>query len=86
MDVHLKPEAAYNELLKMRLVVQDFITKNPQYFTESPTSLAEALAANVIDATETQKPTLKSDHPILIMGDFNADCRYISATRRRSLR
>ena len=86
MDVHLKPKAAHKELLMMRLVVQDFISKNPQYYNQSSKSLAEALAANVIGATETQVPSLKSDHPILIVGDFNADCRYISATRLRLIR
>ena len=86
MDVHLQPSAAYQELLHMRLVIQDFIMKNPQYFTQSSTSLAAALAANVIGATDSRKPSLKTDHPILIVGDFNADCTYISANRQKSLR
>ena len=86
MDVHLRPDAAYKELLDMRHVIGDFITKHPQYFDQTSKSLKEALAQNVIDATATNKPSLKSNHPILIVGDFNADCTYISATRQELLR
>jgi len=86
MDVHLKPTAAYQELLDMRHVIKDFITKNPQYFDQTSTSLEEALEQNVVGATETNKPSLKTNHPILIIGDFNADCSYISPSRQESLR
>lgn len=86
MDVHLRPNAAYLELLLMRHVIRDFIVKNPKYFSETSTSLAQALAQNVIGATAGNKPTLKTNHPILIIGDFNADCSYISQQRQESLR
>ncbi|CAF0742916.1 unnamed protein product [Adineta steineri] len=86
MDVHLRPDSAYQELLDMRRVIHDFILKNPRYFTDTSTSLSQALAANVIGATSTNKPNLKTNHPILIMGDFNADCTYISLTRQGTLR
>ena len=86
MDVHLRPDAAYVELLHMRWVIRDFILKNPQYFSQTSSSLANAIASNVIDATAEHKPSLKTDHPILIIGDLNADCSYISATRQKSLR
>lgn len=86
MDVHLRPDDAYFELLHMRWVIRDFILKNPQYFSQTSSSLATAIASNVIDATADNKPSLKTDHPILIIGDLNADCAYISATRQRSLR
>jgi hypothetical protein len=86
MDVHLRPDAAYQELLHMRSVIRDFILKNPAYFTQTSTSLAQALAQNVIDATTSHKPSLKTDHPILIIGDLNADCSYISLTRQQTLR
>ncbi len=86
MDVHLRPDSAYQELLDMRYVIRDFIIKNPRYFTDTSTSLAQALAENVISATATNKPSLKTNHPILIIGDLNADCSYISLTRQESLR
>ncbi len=86
MDVHLRPDSAYEELLHMRYVIGDFIRKNPGYFTDTSTSVAQALAENVIDATATNKPSLKTNHPILIIGDFNADCSYISLKRQESLR
>ena len=86
MDVHLRPDDAYAELLSMRQVIEDFITKNPQYFDQTPSSLQEALAQNVVGATASNKPSLKTNHPILIIGDFNADCTYISATRQKTLR
>lgn len=86
MNVHLRPDAAYQELLDMRNVIQDFIINNPQYFSETSTSLAAALAQNIINPTATNKPSLKTNHPILIMGDFNADCSYISLTRQQLLR
>jgi len=85
MDVHLRPDAAYQELLDMRHVIEDFITKNPQYFDQTSTSLNDALEQNVIDATANNKPSLKTNHPILIIGDFNADCSYISPARQESL-
>ncbi len=86
MDVHLRPDDAYTELLAMRQVIKDFIIKHPQYFDQTSKSLNEALAQNVIDATPTNKPSLKTSHPILIVGDYNADCTYISPTRQELLR
>lgn len=86
MDVHLRPDAAYKELLDMRHVIEDFITGHPQYFDQTATSLADALEQNVVGATAENKPSLKTNHPILIVGDFNADCTYISATRQQLLR
>ncbi|CAF1160877.1 unnamed protein product [Rotaria sp. Silwood1] len=86
MNLHSKPTAAYQEFLNMRYVIEDFILKNAQYFNETSTSLAEALEENVINATSTNKPSLRTNHPILIMGDLNADCSYISLTRQKSLR
>jgi len=86
MDVHLRPDAAYEELLSMRHVIEDFIAKHPQYFDQTSTSHKEALEQNVVDATPEKKPSLKTNHPILIVGDFNADCTYISAKRQELLR
>jgi hypothetical protein len=85
MDVHLRPDGAYKELLDMRHVIEDFITKHPQYFDQT-TTVAEALEQNVVDATPINKPSLKTSHPILIVGDFNADCSYISPKRQQLLR
>ncbi|CAF2777001.1 unnamed protein product [Rotaria sp. Silwood2] len=86
MNLHSKPTAAYQELLDMRYVIEDFILKNAQYFSETSTSLATASAQNVINATSTHKPSLRTNHPILIIGDLNADCSYVSMTRQQSLR
>jgi hypothetical protein len=86
MDVHLRPDAAYKELLDMRHVIEDFITRNPQYFDQSSRSFDDALEQNVVDATPDHKPSLKTNHPILIVGDFNADCSYISPKRQELLR
>jgi endonuclease/exonuclease/phosphatase family metal-dependent hydrolase len=86
MNVHLRPDAAYKELLDMRHVIEDFIKINPQYFDQSSTSVADALEQNVVGATIHNKPSLKSNHPILIVGDFNADCSYISNKRQQLLR
>jgi len=86
MDVHLRPDDAFQELLDMRHVIEDFITKHPQYFDQTKTSLKDALEQNVVDATEKNKPSLKSPHPILIVGDFNADCSYISPARQELLK
>lgn len=86
MDVHLRPDAAYTELLDMRHVIEDFIAIHPQYFDQTATSYEEALEQNVVDATINNKPSLKTNHPILIVGDFNADCSYISNTRQELLR
>jgi len=86
MDVHLRPDDAYTELLSMRVVIEDFITKHPQYFDETSTSFNDALEQNVVDATVDNKPSLKTNHPILIVGDFNADCSYISLRRQLMLR
>ena len=86
MDVHLRPDSAYQELIDMRRVIRDFIIKYPRYFTDASTSMSQALAQNVIDATDSKKPSLKSNHPILIIGDLNADCSYISAKRQETLR
>ncbi|CAM4854235.1 unnamed protein product [Rotaria socialis] len=58
------------------------------YFERPPqtsTSLAQALSENVVDAAASHKPSLKTNHPILIVGDCNADCSYISLTRQQSL-
>lgn len=86
MDVHLRPDKAYEELLAMRYVIRDFIRDNPQYFDHDDTSFDDALAQNVINATIENKPSLKTKHPILIVGDFNADCTYISNRRQEILR
>jgi len=86
MDVHLRPDAAYQELLNMRHVIEDFIQNHPQYFDQTKTSFEDALAQNVVDATIENKPSLKTNHPILIVGDFNADCSYISPKRQQLLR
>jgi len=86
MDVHLRPDKAYQELLSMRHVIEDFIAENPMYFSQTSTSHAEALAQNVVNATINNKPSLKTNHPIMIAGDFNADCNYISLTRQKLLR
>ncbi|CAF3384293.1 unnamed protein product [Rotaria sp. Silwood1] len=86
MDVHLRPDDAYAELLSMRAVIEDFILRHPQYFDETPTSFIDALEQNVINATVDNKPSLKTNHPILIVGDFNADCSYISLRRQLILR
>jgi len=86
MDVHLRPDAAYKELLDMRHVIEDFIANHPQYFDQTSTSFDEALEQNVVDATPDNKPSLKTNHPILIVGDFNADCSYISPKRQETLR
>lgn len=86
MNVHLRPDKAFPELLNMRNVIEDFITKNPHHFNHTPKSLQEALDQNVISATSENKPSLKTKHPILIVGDFNADCSYISQKRQSQLR
>jgi hypothetical protein len=86
MDVHLRPDRAYDELLAMRYVIEDFILEHPQYFDYSAASLNEALEQNVLNATLEKKPSLKTNHPILIVGDFNADCSYISPRRQELLR
>jgi len=86
MNVHLRPDAAYKELLDMRHVIEDFITEHPQYFDQTSTSFDEALEQNVVDATPINLPSLKTNHPILIVGDFNADCAYISPRRQQLLR
>ena len=59
MDVHLRPDKAYEELLAMRYVIEDFIRDNPQYFDHDETSLDDALAQNAINATIDNKPSLK---------------------------
>jgi len=86
MDVHLRPDGAYQEAIDMRHVIEDFITTHPQYFDQTSKSLKDALEQNVVDATLDNKPSLKTNHPILIIGDFNADCSYISPTRQELLR
>lgn len=86
MNVHLRPSAAYHETLDMRHVIEDFIAKHPQYFDQTATSYAKALEQNVVDATTDNLPSLSTKHPILIVGDFNADCAYISTTRQNLLR
>jgi len=86
MNVHLRPDAAYKELLDMRHAIEDFIFQHPQYFDQTSTSFNEALEQNVVDATPINKPSLKTNHPIIIAGDFNADCAYISPKRQQLLR
>lgn len=86
MNVHLRPDRAYDELLAMRYVIGEFILSHPQYFDYSADSLSEALEQNVLNATLEKKPSLKTNHPILIVGDFNADCAYISNRRQDLLR
>ena len=86
MNAHLRPRTAYHELLTMRYVIEDFIIENPQYFDQTATSFNDALEQNVINATSDNKPSLKTDHPILIVGDLNADCSYISNRRQKQLR
>lgn len=86
MNVHLRPDRAFDELLSMRHVIDDFIRRHPEYFTNENTKLEDVLAQNVINASAEFKPTLKTNHPILIVGDFNADCTYISARRQDQLR
>jgi hypothetical protein len=86
MDVHLRPDAAYKELLEMRHVIEDFIETHRQYFDQSAGSYEAALEQNVVNATILNKPSLKTNHPILIVGDFNADCTYISPKRQELLR
>ena len=86
MNVHLRPTSAYQETLDMREVIEDFIAKHPQYFDQTATSYAQALKQNVVGATAADLPSLKTTHPILIVGDFNADCSYISNTRQELLR
>ena len=86
MNVHLRPDKAYDELLAMRYVIGDFMLSHPQYFDYTADSLSEALEQNVLNATPEKKPSLKTNHPILIVGDFNADCAYISPRRQELLR
>lgn len=86
IDVHLRPDAAYKELLDTRSVIEDFIERHPQYFDQTATSFQQALEQNVENATADNKPSLKTNHPILIVGDFNADCSYISLRRQQLLR
>ncbi|CAF3901435.1 unnamed protein product, partial [Rotaria sp. Silwood1] len=47
MNVHLRPDDAYQELINMRHVIEDFIIRHPEYFSQTPTSHAEALEQNV---------------------------------------
>jgi deoxyribonuclease-1-like protein len=86
MNVHLKPDHAYIEAIHMRRVIEDFIIRHPQYFSQTSTSFAQALEQNVEDPTVDNKPSLKTNHPILIVGDYNADCAYMSGKRQELLR
>lgn len=86
MNVHLRPDDAYQESINLRHVIEDFITRHPEYFSQTPTSHAEALIQNVQNPTSQNKPRLNTQHPILIMGDFNADCTYISISQQEQLR
>jgi hypothetical protein len=86
MNAHLRPKAAYQELIDMRRVIFDFILRNPEYFGDTVSSLIDVITDNVIDANIDVKPNMRTNHPILIIGDLNADCAYISQTRQRSLR
>jgi len=81
MNMHLRPTEALPEMIKLRYVIDEFIRKHPQYFSGT-----DALAQNVIDGTATNKPHLKTNHPIILVGDMNADCSYISAKRQLELR
>ena len=86
MNLHLRPDDAYPELLAMRHVIDDFIRRYPQYFDQTVTSYKDALRQNVLNGTLEHKPSLKTAHSILIVGDLNADCSYISLKRQDSLR
>jgi len=86
MNVHFRPDDAYQESINMRHVIKDFIIRHPEYFSETSKSYAEALKQNVLNPTAQKKPSLKTQHPILIVGDFNADCTYISAKNQQLLR
>ena len=70
----------------MRYIIKDFIIKNPQYFDQTSTLWNDALEQNVINATSDNKPSLETEHPILIIGDLNADCSYMSNKRQNLLR
>jgi len=84
MNVHLRPDDALKETIHLRKAIDDFIRKHPQYFNNG--AIANIVEQNVIDATETNKPSLKTNHPIILVGDFNADCSYISLKRQQELR
>ncbi|CAF3258561.1 unnamed protein product [Rotaria socialis] len=86
MNVHLRPDDAYQESVNMRHVIEDFIIRHPEYFSQTATSYAEAIIQNVENPTSQNKPSLHTQHPILIVGDFNADCTYISLARQDQLR
>lgn len=86
INVHLRPDAAYEELLNLRYIIRDFILMNSEYFANSISDLSEILAQNVISASATNKPRLQTNHPIIIMGDFNADCSYLSLKRQTATR
>jgi len=81
MNMHLRPDEAYPEMIKLRYVIDEFITKNPQYFIGT-----DAKNQNVLEATATNKPHLKTNHPIILVGDMNADCSYISLKKQQELR
>ncbi|CAF0819612.1 unnamed protein product [Didymodactylos carnosus] len=78
------PDDALKETIHLRKAIDDFIRKHPQYFNNG--LITDILEQNVIDATATNKPSLKTNHPILLVGDFNADCSYISLKRQQELR
>ncbi|CAM4751690.1 unnamed protein product [Rotaria magnacalcarata] len=86
MNVHLRPDDAYQESVNMRHVIEDFIIRHPEYFSQTTTSYAEAIIQNVENPTSQNKPSLNTQHPILIVGDFNADCTYISLAQQDQLR
>jgi hypothetical protein len=86
MHVHFRPSKAYPKLLAMRYVIEDFIRLHPHYFNTPGSSVSEALKQNVIHATVENKPSLKTKHPILIVGDFNVDCDTMSGKRQEMVR
>jgi len=81
INMHLRPDDAYLEMTHLRKVIDEFIKKNPQYFTG-----INAVQQNVVEPTATNKPHLKTKHPIILVGDMNADCTYISAKKQQDLR
>jgi len=81
INMHLRPDEAYPEMINLRYVIDEFIKKNPQYFIGT-----NAVQQNVVSPTADNKPNLKTKHPILLVGDMNADCSYISAKKQKDLR
>ena len=82
LDEYLRPDNAYNEFIALRHVVGQFILRHPDYFYDAP----NALAQNILNPTAVNKPHLNTSHPIILMGDFNADCAYIPPAKQQKLR